>query len=64
MTTINLEEWVSGKQAAQVTGFSVPWVYRLGERGEIATVDTPLGRLYKRADVEKYKDSRQGKAGV
>ena len=51
-------EWLSPREARQLAGVSYGWLRQLGERKQIATLATPLGRLYRRADVERVRAAR------
>jgi hypothetical protein len=52
-------DWLSPQGAVLLAGISYAWLRLLGERGTIATLQTPLGRLDKRADVEQVRAERQ-----
>ncbi len=52
------QDWLSPQGAVLLAGISYAWLRLLGERGQIATLQTPLGRLYKRADVERLRAQR------
>jgi hypothetical protein len=54
-----MTEWLSPQGAAQLAGVSYGWIRLLGERGRIATLNTPLGRLYRRRDVEDVWAERE-----
>ncbi len=51
-------DWLSPQEATQAAGVSYGWLRLLGERGRIATLATPLGRLYRTADVEQIRAAR------
>ncbi len=51
-------DWLSPQEATQVAGVSYGWLRLLGERGRIATLATPLGRLYRKTDVERVRAER------
>jgi hypothetical protein len=53
------QDWLSPQGATVLAGISYAWLRLLGERGAIATLDTPLGRLYNRADVERLRRERE-----
>ncbi len=55
--------WVSRREAAQILGKSGEWVYSLARRGRIEYLDTSIGQLYSKEDVEKIAQQgaeRQG----
>ncbi len=52
------QDWLSPQGAGLLAGISYAWLRQLGERGQVATLQTPLGRLYKRADVERLRAQR------
>ncbi len=52
-------EWLSPQGAMLLAQISYAWLRLLGERGQIATLGTPLGRLYNRADVERLRRERE-----
>ncbi len=58
---IDPKDWISAKTAARITELTVQWIRELGLRGEIATVQTDLGTLYNRVDVERKAQERQAK---
>lgn len=58
------QEWVSAKTAAHTLRFSLQWVRELGRRGEIGTLQTDLGTLYRRADVERIGGERASKTAA
>ena len=57
-------DWLSPQEATQVAGVSYGWLRLLGERGSIATLATPLGRLYRRADAERIGAARADRTGA
>lgn len=52
-------EWLSGANAAKLADVSLSWIRLLGERGEVRTLDTDLGRLYYRPDVQGIERQRR-----
>ena len=56
------QDWLSPQGAILLAGISYAWLRLLGERGQIATLDTPLGRLYNRADVDRLRAEREQRA--
>src|SRR5262245_60366822 len=57
------QDWLSPQGAIALAGISYAWLRLLGERGQVATLDTPLGRLYQRADVERVRHEREAQRG-
>jgi len=57
-------DWLSPQEATQVAGVSYGWLRLLGERGSIATLATPLGRLYRKTDVEHVRAARADRTGA
>ena len=57
-------EWLSPQEARQLAGVSYAWLRLLGERKQIATLATPLGRLYRRADAEHVRAERAARGGA
>ncbi len=57
-------EWLSPREARQLAGVSYGWLRLLGRQGRIATLATPLGRLYRRADVERLRAERGAGGGA
>ncbi len=58
-----MEEWLSGAQAARLIGVTPQWVRTLARDKKVETVETPLGFLYRRADVERLAQERGGNGG-
>ncbi len=58
------QDWLSPQGAVLLAGISYAWLRLLGERGHVAVLDTPLGRLYNRADVERVRDERAERAAT
>jgi hypothetical protein len=58
------QDWLSPQGAVLLAGISYAWLRLLGERGQVAVLDTPLGRLYRRADVERVRDERAQRAAA
>ena len=56
-------DWLSPQGAMLLAGISYAWLRLLGERGQVAVLDTPLGRLYNRADVERVRAERARRGG-
>ena len=57
-------DWLSPQGAMLLAGISYAWLRLLGERGQITTLDTPLGRLYNWADVDRVRADRAQRAQV
>ena len=57
-------DWLSPQEATQLAGVSYGWLRQLGERGRIAKLATPLGRLYRRADAEQIRAARADRTGA
>jgi hypothetical protein len=57
------QDWLSPQGAMLLAGISYAWLRLLGERGQIKVLDTPLGRLYNRADVERVRTERARRGG-
>jgi hypothetical protein len=55
----NPKDWLSGANAARLADVSLSWIRLLGDRGEVSTLDTDLGRLYYRPDVERIERRRR-----
>ena len=58
MPTAELIRLIPIGQAARMLGISVTWARKLGERGELEIVDTPLGRLVLPESLEAYAARR------
>ncbi len=58
------QDWLSPQGAVLLAGISYAWLRLLGERGQVAVLDTPLGRLYHRADLERVRDERAERAAT
>ena len=57
------QDWLSPQGAMLLAGISYAWLRLLGERGQVAVLDTPLGRLYKRTDIERVRTERARRGG-
>jgi hypothetical protein len=55
-----MNEWVSAAQAARILGVTSARVRQLTLRGRLLYVQTPLGRIYSRHDVERLAQMREG----
>jgi len=51
----SMEGPVPAREAARILGVTARHVARLAGRGELAYQETPLGRLYDRADLERRR---------
>jgi DNA-binding transcriptional MerR regulator len=51
---------VTSSQAARELGVSPERVRQLAKEGRLAAIDTPLGRLFDPADVERLRLERKG----
>ena len=58
MATTDLLQLIPIGQAARMLGCSVTWARKLGERGDLEVVDTPLGRLVSPESLEAYAARR------
>ena len=56
--TVLAEHWLTRQQAARIMATSAEWVWQLSTRGQIEALNTPLGKLYKRSDVERAARKR------
>ncbi len=63
-TNTLMQEWLGGAQAARLMGVTPQWVRALAKEGRLEAVETPLGFLYRRTDVERLAGERQGKAAA
>ncbi len=61
-----MTDWLGPKDAAQLAGISYGWLRLLGERGQVETLQTPLGTLYSRKGMEAVARDRaeRGKAAA
>jgi hypothetical protein len=57
-------DWLSPQNAILLAGISYAWLRLLGERGQVATLQTPLGRLYNRVDIERLRRQREQAGGA
>ncbi len=57
-TVIDVREWTGAKRAAAQLDVTQQWIRQLGEQGTIRTIDTDIGRLYYRPDIERYGEER------
>jgi hypothetical protein len=68
MTEITREslmtDWLTPTSAAKAANVSYSWLKQLGERGQVETLQTPLGMLYKRTDMERIAEERASRAGI
>ncbi len=55
------DNWLSRGEAARLAGVSPEWIRSLWVTGGIESIDTPAGRLYNRADVERVAREREAK---
>lgn len=55
-----MKEWLGGAQAARVLGVTPQWIRALAKEGKLEAVETPLGYIYRRADVERMAQERAG----
>jgi hypothetical protein len=55
------EHWLSRGDAARLAGVSAEWIRALWQSGEIESISSPAGRLYKRGDVERVAQEREAK---
>ena len=53
-----MRDWLKPSDAARLAGISANWLKLLGQQGRIDCLETPLGRLYKKADVERFREER------
>ncbi len=53
-----MEDLISTGQASRLIGISQPWLRRLIHAGQLEAVETPLGALLRREDVEAYAERR------
>ena len=51
--------WVSRRDAAKLMDVTGEYIHSLAATGRIATLTTPSGRLYWRADVQRLAEQRQ-----
>ncbi len=59
-----MTDWVKPQDAARIAGVSYGWMKLLGERGKVETLQTPLGMLYKREQVEEIGRQRESKGAA
>ncbi len=59
-----MEDWVRPQDAARLAGVSYGWMKLLGERGKVETLQTPLGTLYRRDQVEEIGRQRESKGAA
>ncbi len=53
-----MKEWLSGAQAARLLGVTPQWVRALAKESKLDAIESPLGFLYRRADVERLARER------
>ncbi len=51
-------EWMSRRDAARLMDVTGEYIHALARDGRIATLGTPIGRLYRRSDVERLTNAR------
>jgi len=51
--------WVSRRDAAKLMDVTGEYIHSLAATGRIATLNTPSGRLYWRADVQRLAEQRE-----
>ncbi len=52
-------DWVGAKDAGRLLDRTTQLVWLLGKQGKIATLQTPGGMLYSRADIERIVAARE-----
>jgi len=57
-------DWLKPSDAARAAGISLSYLKLLGRQGKVDCLETPLGRLYKRADIERWRDERPRRGGA
>ncbi len=55
------DAWMAPSRAARLAGVSVGRIRELIDEGKLRTVQTDLGRLIRRIDVETYKQAREAR---
>ncbi len=51
--------WLSRGEAAKLAGVSPEWIRYLATQGTIESIESPSGRLFRRADVEDVARKRE-----
>jgi hypothetical protein len=52
-------DWLGRQQAAKLMDVSGEYIHHLARTDRIATLTTPLGKLYRRVDVERISGQRE-----
>ncbi len=55
------EYWMSRREAAAALGSTGEWVHALAKQGRLETIETGIGKLYSKQDVERLASERKGK---
>jgi excisionase family DNA binding protein len=53
------DDVMATSQVARLLGISSTHAIRLADQGQLTAIQTPLGRLYRRQDVERLAEDRQ-----
>lgn len=51
--------WVSRREAASILNKSGEWVHALARQGKLETIETGIGRLYSKQDVERIAGKKE-----
>jgi hypothetical protein len=61
---IEMDAWLSAAQAARILGVTSARIRQMTLAGRLLYVQTPLGRIYNRAEVEALAASREETAAA
>jgi excisionase family DNA binding protein len=59
MSVVTVPDTLTTSQVARYLGLSRQHTIRLARDGRLPHIDTPLGRLFPRADVERLAEERR-----
>lgn len=54
---VDLSDYISGVEAAQLLGCSRQWIYELSRRGKIVSAYVAGHHLISRVSIEKYREN-------
>lgn len=57
-------DWLKPSDAARAAGISLSYLKLLSQQGKIDCLETPLGHLYKRADIDRWRNERARRGGA
>lgn len=59
--TVQMDEWMSPSEVAQMLGVTTARIRQLSLEGKLPYEQTPLGRIYPRAEIERVRKERHDK---